>query len=490
MEQVVYVKGMTCSACERHVEKALQEIKGVESIKVKWRKSLAVMQVKSPISKAKVKNALEGADYAIGSAPAGFFSGWVNDDRNVWKDFGKGILITLAVMAILKMFGALDLITALDPSTSGSVVNINTILVVLTIGLVASVSSCMALVGGIVLGVTSALVKVQPSASKAQFLLPQVAFNAGRVIGFGLLGALLGAIGSIFVLSNVVLTILTVLVGLVMLVLGIRLTEISPRVAKMQFVLPSGVAKFFAREEAKEVDSEGRLHPAKPFFLGVLTFFLPCGFTQAVQVFALATGSPVWSGVIMSTFAIGTTPGLLGVGMLGSFAKNLQTKLLLRVVGVVVIAFALINVNGAISQYVPITANIASAVSQFFEGFGSDNADTSKLTENVTLTEDGKSQTAVVTVTNGYNPKTTVLQADTPTKLTFKKGGISCAGSINLSSLGVDEIVRVFDSDQTVDVKLKPGTYNYSCSMGMYSGRFIAVEHEQKGIIPSEKKGK
>lgn len=465
---------------------ALEGVKGVRSVKVKWRKGVAVMDVKSPVSKEKVKRALEAADYAIGSKRAG----WINDDRNVWKDFSKGVLATLVVLIVLKMLGALDFVSALDPSTSGQEANLKTILIVLAIGAVASVSTCMALVGGVVLGVTSALVKVRPDATKMQLLLPQIIFNAGRIFGFALLGAALGALGSVLVLQNILLSVITVLVGLVMLILGIRLTEISPRIAQMQFVLPAGVSKFFARQEAEEVDGEGHLHPLKPLLLGVLTFFLPCGFTQAVQVFALATGSPLWAGIIMGTFALGTTPGLLGIGMLGSFAKNLNTNLLLRMVGVVVIAFSLMNINGAISQYVPITANITAAVSSFFEGFGNDKTDTSKLTSNVTLAENGASQTAEVTVTNGYNPKTTVLQSDTPTKLTFKKGGVSCAGSINLSALGVDKIIRVFDSDQSVDVNLKPGTYNYSCSMGMYSGRIVAVKSETKGLIPTDTKGK
>ena len=47
--------------------------------------------------------------------------------------------------------------------------------------------------------------------------------------------------------------------------------------------------------------------------LGVATFFLPCGFTQAVQVYALSTGSPLTAGAIMAVFAIGTAPGLLAL---------------------------------------------------------------------------------------------------------------------------------------------------------------------------------
>ena len=43
--------------------------------------------------------------------------------------------------------------------------------------------------------------------------------------------------------------------------------------------------------------------------VGAATFFLPCGFTQAVQVYALSTASPVAAGAIMATFAVGPPPG-------------------------------------------------------------------------------------------------------------------------------------------------------------------------------------
>jgi sulfite exporter TauE/SafE len=46
---------------------------------------------------------------------------------------------------------------------------------------------------------------------------------------------------------------------------------------------------------------------------GALTFFLPCGFTFAMQLYALSTGN-FWMGMaVMAIFAIGTLPGLLSI---------------------------------------------------------------------------------------------------------------------------------------------------------------------------------
>ncbi|MBP6911491.1 sulfite exporter TauE/SafE family protein [Patescibacteria group bacterium] len=45
--------------------------------------------------------------------------------------------------------------------------------------------------------------------------------------------------------------------------------------------------------------------------MGIGTFFLPCGFTQSMQVYTLSTGSFLAGGLTMLSFALGTLPMLL-----------------------------------------------------------------------------------------------------------------------------------------------------------------------------------
>jgi len=81
---------------------------------------------------------------------------------------------------------------------------------------------------------------------------------------------------------------------------------------------------------------------------GALTFFLPCGFTQAMQLVAIGSGSPVTGSLIMGMFALGTAPGLLMIGGLTSIVKGTFAKSFFRIIGVGVVAMALINImNGA-----------------------------------------------------------------------------------------------------------------------------------------------
>ena len=81
------------------------------------------------------------------------------------------------------------------------------------------------------------------------------------------------------------------------------------------------------------------------FLLGALTFFLPCGITQSMQVAALASGSPVTGALIMGMFALGTLP-MLSLLSFGSFrfAHSRYAPLFLQSLVVVVIGFGLFSI--------------------------------------------------------------------------------------------------------------------------------------------------
>ena len=72
------------------------------------------------------------------------------------------------------------------------------------------------------------------------------------------------------------------------------------------------------------------------FLLGGLTFFLPCGFTQALQLYVLAKGDVLTGALTMLAFALGTLPALLSLSALSSFAKGAFQRHFLKVAGAAV----------------------------------------------------------------------------------------------------------------------------------------------------------
>ena len=88
-------------------------------------------------------------------------------------------------------------------------------------------------------------------------------------------------------------------IGIVMLILGINLLDVFPWAKRLQPSMPKFIGK-----RAHGVAKYN--HTLTPLLVGVLTFFLPCGFTQSMQLYTLTTGSFLKGGLTMLSFAIGT----------------------------------------------------------------------------------------------------------------------------------------------------------------------------------------
>lgn len=241
-----------------------------------------------------------------------------------WSDFKIALPIALGfiiVFVILQKLGIVNLITASNVSYGTTFL----------IGLIASVSTCMAVVGGLVLSMSANFAK------EGDKVRPQVLFHIGRLVSFFILGGAIGALGSAFELGITGTFILGLLVAVVLLILGINLLDVFPWAKKLQPTLPSFVGKHV--QGLKNVN-----HTLTPVLLGVATFFLPCGFTQSMQIYTLTTGS-FWTGALtMSVFALGTLPvlALLSFSSLG-IHKKAQSSIFFKSAGLIVIFFGIFN---------------------------------------------------------------------------------------------------------------------------------------------------
>jgi hypothetical protein len=198
--------------------------------------------------------------------------------------------------------------------------------------------------------------------------------------------------------------------------------------------------------------------------LGAASFFLPCGFTQALQIFALSTGSPLFAGAIMATFAIGTAPGLLALAGLPVVVPSTMRPTLLRLVGVVVLGFAFVNAGAGI-QLSGLT----------FPSLGVEPVVAAPLPAGG-ISPDGTQALTTFQDSGGYRPANVSIYAGVPTRWTIESSTTAtCAASLVVPSLGIR--VRLNQGSNTFDLPaLDPGVLAYSCSMGMYGGRITIVE--------------
>jgi len=190
----------------------------------------------------------------------------------------------------------------------------------------------MAVVGGLVLSVSATFAK------GGDTIRPQIFFHSGRLLSFFFLGGAIGTLGSAFQLNTLGTFILGLLVGIVMLIMGINLLDVFNFTKRFVPATPKFLSKYAFRLTKTN-------HILTPLLIGVATFFLPCGFTQSMQIYTLSTGNFMVGALTMFSFALGTLPilALLSFSSLG-LRKSKNIGIFFKTIGLIVILFALMNI--------------------------------------------------------------------------------------------------------------------------------------------------
>ncbi len=456
-EKTVPIKGMHCASCEFLIGDELESLRGVTSATASLKsKSVKIVSTR-PLQESEIAKAIESAGYEVGSEDE--LKPLISKNPRIWRDFLIGVLV-VAVIYVLFRFLKLD--AALESSIYGSGGGNGA--VALIVGLTAGFSTCMALIGGLVLGVASKYAESHPGETALQRFRPHLFFNLGRIASFIVLGSIVGVIGSAFALKGTTLGLLTLGVGLVMIVLGLQLTELFPRITK-GFTLPAGIAKRLGVVSRKEREYSHR----NAFVMGAATFFLPCGFTQAMQLLAVSTGSPLDAAIIMGAFAIGTTPGLLSLGGITSVVRGGFAKRFFRVVGVVVIFMAAVNFYNGFNL-TGLNRLIESGVSKLSERTEPEVEPSASYGSVLKTTYTLKKDIVPSTFTAKVGEKTTLL-------VDVKDNGVGCMSTIMI--IGLDDMPQYLKRGRLLELTFtatKPGTYTIACAMGVPRGSITVTE--------------
>lgn len=210
--------------------------------------------------------------------------------------------------------------------------------IVFLIGLLASVSTCIAVTGGLFVSLAAKYDEQAGHLSSAARFLTYLSFNAGRIISYTVFGALIGLAGSALTLSPAAYGAVTIAVSVLMLVLGIQMLGFLPGGKKLRLQMPAALKRW------NETLIERRSRSAA-FALGAITFFLPCGFTQALQLYVLAKADPVAGALTMFVFSLGTLPVLMGLSLATSFAAGNFKRYFFRFAGAAVIVLSLSSIH-------------------------------------------------------------------------------------------------------------------------------------------------
>lgn len=311
-----HVTGTHCASCKILIEDVLNDQDFIKSSQVNLKEETITIETErneSPEAMAELLTSkIKQHGYTLSVEKTETEK---KPDDTIWKALPIGLAF-LILFFILQKSGVLNLGIGggTTPTTS------------FIIGLIASVSSCLAIVGGLVLSLSASVAEVDGTSSKKIFIL----FHGGRLVGFALLGGMLGLVGKAIGISFIFSALLGIMASVVMIMLGLNLVGVFK---KNTLTLPSGVFAFFRKVEHATF---------APILIGVGTFFLPCGFTQSMQVAALGSGSFISGLLIMLSFALGTLPMLALLSFSSvSFAHSKHAPLFFKSAGVVVIGLGI-----------------------------------------------------------------------------------------------------------------------------------------------------
>lgn len=330
-------------------------------------------------------------------------------------------------------------------------------------GLTIGGLTCLAVQGGLLASTIAAREEedLEEGDKRKYSVFPVLAFLVTKLIAYTLLGFILGAFGSALALSDSARIAMQLLAGIYMIAIACNLLNVHP-IFRYAIIQPP---RFFMRMVKNTTRSKDIFAPA---MLGVLTIFIPCGTTLAMEAFAISSGNPFWGAAIMGTFTLGTFPLFFGLGFLTSFLGDTFKRKFFKLAGVLVMYLGITTFNSSlVLAGSPITLQtIREAIPIYIDLSGG-----AATVESDVRMENGVQVADISVFPTSYSPNRIQVQSDVPVRLNLTpSGGLGCTAAFRIPQLG---IATNLPQNQTTQVEFTPktsGKIAWTCSMGMYSG--------------------
>ncbi|MDR1210631.1 MAG: sulfite exporter TauE/SafE family protein [Spirochaetaceae bacterium] len=454
----IRIGGMTCVNCQNRIETRLKNTPGIESARVSFSTGMAALSYDDSVITGKgITDIIEELDYRV------------LDDakRRPFFESAGILIIILSLYVLLRGLGIDTLTRAFPLAEAGMGYGM-----LFVIGLVTSVH-CIAMCGGINLSQCISPVHQDEARRRAPLhaLLPSVLYNTGRVLSYTAIGVIVGALGQALTVSGRFQGAVQLLAGAFMVIMGLNMLGLFQGSAGnvLRRFTPR-MPKIFTKKIQGAVNKG-------PLFIGLLNGLMPCGPLQAMQLYALSTGSPVAGGVSMFLFSAGTAPLMFGIGALSGVLSRKFTRLVMRfgAVLVTVMGMGMFSYGFGLSgiSFDP-AGSIMAALRPSAPGTG--EAAFAPVIEN-------GFQIVNSTLSGGRYPAITVQQG-IPVRWTINapQGSINgCNNRMIIREYGIE--YRFKTGENIIEFTPgKSGRFPYSCWMGMIRSS-ITVLAEGESVV-------
>lgn len=455
-----FVQGMHCASCELLIEKELLTFPSVKFVDA----SLAHNQVNIKYggqrpNVAELNKIFLKSGYSFSETP------FPRENTGSIKPMLWAFLIIIIFILIAKL-GLLSSIRINASSSLGAFY---------VFGLLAGISSCAALIGGLVLSLSKQWLELyDSSAGLLNKMTPHILFNVGRVAAYALFGAILGALGEKISISPLITTIIMVAISIMMVILAMQMLGIK-EFNRFRIALPKAWAnKIYSKEK-----TGGRYYP---LLVGMLTILLPCGFTLIAEGAAILSGSLGRGLLIMLFFALGTMLPLMLIGLssVKLSSNRHSSEIFLKTAGLLIIFFVIYNLNVqfGLSRYI---TNLAKAITvPTVNNSVINNSSNNQTNDNLQPSENQQVIKAVYSNNKGLTPNSfnVVVGQSVRLEIEVRDNVYGCMSTILIPRLwDTPELMR---KGKTIVMEFTPsssGTFPLTCAMGVPWGEIIVNDN-------------
>ena len=413
---------MHCKSCETAIEEEVKSLNWIFSVKADHNKSnVTIVYENEFLNEIEIKNAIKKAGYST--------------NKNSLSN-----LFALGLMVVIMLFLSNNSLLGFD---TNSLLSNASLFMLFIVGVLSSLH-CVGMCGGIML--TQTLDKDYLLNSKKSSFNIALKYNLGRVISYTLLGGMIGTIGSVFSVSMKMQGFVQIVAALFMIIAGLNMFGVK-LFNNVKLNIP------FLKKNCGQNNKH-------PFIVGLLNGFMPCGPLQAMQLYALGTGSFIMGALSMFAFSIGTVPLMLGFGYISSRLSKSLSNNIFKYSGVFILILGLtMGLRGLAltGTYIPVLSGLTQTSS------------------DLAPVVDGYQEVTITANRYGYTPSSNLIKGDIHVKLTIKGEELtSCNNAMYFPQY--DQYVDLSKGNVVAEINPNGQDISFTCWMGMIRGSIEVIK--------------